>query len=71
MRVSTRASAPAFPLALAASILVAACGESDPSAPARTATLSGVVSAASWLPTQKTALSWQRMAGGTVVVSAC
>ena len=26
---------------------------------------------ASWLPTQKTALGWQRMAGGTVVVSAC
>jgi pimeloyl-ACP methyl ester carboxylesterase len=28
-------------------------------------------SSASWLPTQATALSWQRMAGGTAVVSAC
>jgi pimeloyl-ACP methyl ester carboxylesterase len=28
-------------------------------------------SSASWLPTQETALDWQRMAGGTVVVSAC
>ncbi len=28
-------------------------------------------SGASWLPTQQTALNWQRMAGGTVVVSAC
>ena len=28
-------------------------------------------SSASWLPSQKTALNWQRMAGGTVVVSAC
>lgn len=28
-------------------------------------------SRASWLPTRKTALSWQRMAGGTVVVSTC
>ncbi len=26
---------------------------------------------ASWLPSQKTALNWQRMAGGTGVVSAC
>ena len=26
---------------------------------------------ASWLPSQTTALSWQRMAGGTVVVSSC
>ena len=26
---------------------------------------------ASWLPTQETALDWQRMAGGTAVVSAC
>ena len=26
---------------------------------------------ASWLPTRETALDWQRMAGGTVVVSAC
>ena len=26
---------------------------------------------ASWLPSQETALSWQRMAGGTAVVSAC
>lgn len=26
---------------------------------------------ASWLPSRETALSWQRMAGGTVVVSAC
>jgi pimeloyl-ACP methyl ester carboxylesterase len=28
-------------------------------------------SSASWLPSQNTALNWQRMAGGTVVVSAC
>ena len=28
-------------------------------------------SSASWLPSQKTALNWQKMAGGTVVVSAC
>lgn len=28
-------------------------------------------SSASWLPSRKTALNWQRMAGGTVVVSAC
>ena len=28
-------------------------------------------STASWLPTQETALNWQRMAGGTAVVSAC
>ena len=28
-------------------------------------------SSASWLPSQETALGWQRMAGGTVVVSAC
>ena len=28
-------------------------------------------SSASWLPTQETALNWQRMAGGTVVVSSC
>jgi pimeloyl-ACP methyl ester carboxylesterase len=28
-------------------------------------------SGASWLPSQNTALGWQRMAGGTVVVSAC
>lgn len=28
-------------------------------------------SSASWLPSQATALNWQRMAGGTVVVSAC
>jgi pimeloyl-ACP methyl ester carboxylesterase len=28
-------------------------------------------SSASWLPTPETALDWQRMAGGTVVVSAC
>jgi hypothetical protein len=28
-------------------------------------------STASWLPSQETALNWQRMAGGTVVVSAC
>jgi pimeloyl-ACP methyl ester carboxylesterase len=26
---------------------------------------------ASWLPSQETALKWQRMAGGTVVVSSC
>jgi pimeloyl-ACP methyl ester carboxylesterase len=28
-------------------------------------------SSASWLPTQETALDWQRMAGGAVVVGAC
>jgi pimeloyl-ACP methyl ester carboxylesterase len=28
-------------------------------------------SSASWLPSQKTALNWQAMAGGTVVVGAC
>jgi pimeloyl-ACP methyl ester carboxylesterase len=28
-------------------------------------------SSASWLPSQQTALDWQRMAGGTVVVSSC
>jgi hypothetical protein len=28
-------------------------------------------SSASWLPSQEAALSWQRMAGGTVVTSAC
>src|SRR5215207_780030 len=28
-------------------------------------------SSASWLPTRETALDWQRMAGGSVVVSAC
>jgi pimeloyl-ACP methyl ester carboxylesterase len=28
-------------------------------------------SGASWLPTQETALHWQRMAGGTVIVSDC
>lgn len=28
-------------------------------------------SSASWLPTRETALKWQRMAGGTVVVGAC
>jgi pimeloyl-ACP methyl ester carboxylesterase len=28
-------------------------------------------SSASWLPSRETALHWQRMAGGTVVVSAC
>ncbi len=28
-------------------------------------------SRASWLPSEKTALNWQRMAGGTVVVSGC
>ena len=28
-------------------------------------------SSASWLPSRETALSWQRMAGGSVVVSAC
>lgn len=28
-------------------------------------------SSASWLPTQETALDWQRMAGGSVVVSGC
>jgi Carboxypeptidase regulatory-like domain len=28
-------------------------------------------SSASWLPSQQTALNWQRMAGGTVVVSSC
>ena len=28
-------------------------------------------SSASWLPTRETALDWQRMAGGTVVVNAC
>jgi hypothetical protein len=28
-------------------------------------------SAASWLPSQETALDWQRMAGGTVVVGGC
>ena len=28
-------------------------------------------SSASWLPTRETALAWQRMAGGTAVVSAC
>ena len=28
-------------------------------------------SSASWLPSQEAALGWQRMAGGTVVVSAC
>jgi pimeloyl-ACP methyl ester carboxylesterase len=28
-------------------------------------------SSASWLPSRETALGWQRMAGGTVVVSAC
>ena len=28
-------------------------------------------SSASWLPSQTTALNWQRMAGGTVVVSSC
>jgi pimeloyl-ACP methyl ester carboxylesterase len=28
-------------------------------------------SSASWLPSQETALDWQRMAGGTVVVSGC
>jgi hypothetical protein len=28
-------------------------------------------SSASWLPSQNTALDWQRMAGGTVVVSSC
>ena len=28
-------------------------------------------SSASWLPTRETALDWQRMAGGTVVTSAC
>ena len=26
---------------------------------------------ATWLPTRETALNWQRMAGGSVVVSAC
>jgi hypothetical protein len=26
---------------------------------------------ASWLPSQQTALNWQRMAGGSTVVSAC
>ena len=26
---------------------------------------------ASWLPTRETAIDWQRMAGGTVVTSAC
>ena len=28
-------------------------------------------SGASWLPSQETALDWQRMAGGTVVTSGC
>ena len=28
-------------------------------------------SSASWLPSQPTALDWQRMAGGSVVVSSC
>jgi hypothetical protein len=28
-------------------------------------------SSASWLPSRETALGWQRMAGGTAVVSAC
>lgn len=28
-------------------------------------------SAASWLPSQQTALHWQRMAEGTVVVTEC
>ena len=31
----------------------------------------GTRSSASWLPTQQTALQWQRMAGGSVVVDAC
>jgi hypothetical protein len=28
-------------------------------------------SSASWLPSRETALGWQRMAGGTAVVSGC
>ena len=32
---------------------------------------SSTPSSASWLPTRETALDWQRMAGGTVVVNAC
>jgi hypothetical protein len=28
-------------------------------------------SSASWLPSRESALGWQRMAGGTAVVSAC
>jgi hypothetical protein len=28
-------------------------------------------SSASWLPSQETALAWQRMAGGTVVIGTC
>jgi hypothetical protein len=28
-------------------------------------------SSASWLPSQETALGWQRMAGGSVVVTSC
>jgi pimeloyl-ACP methyl ester carboxylesterase len=32
---------------------------------------SSTTSSASWLPSQETALDWQRMAGGTIVVSSC
>jgi pimeloyl-ACP methyl ester carboxylesterase len=32
---------------------------------------SSTPSTASWLPSQETALDWQRMAGGTIVVSGC
>ena len=35
------------------------------------ACFSSTRSSANWLPTRETALDWQRMAGGTVVVSAC
>src|SRR5688572_1268822 len=35
------------------------------------ACFSSTRSSASWLPSQETALAWQRMAGGTVVVGAC
>ena len=46
-------------------------GDRTTGAIARYACYLSSASMASWLPSQETALGWQRMAGGTVVVSAC
>ena len=46
-------------------------GDRSSGAIATYACFSSTRSSASWLPSHETALDWQRMAGGTVVVSAC
>ena len=46
-------------------------GDRSSGAIATYACFSSTRSSASWLPSRETALDWQRMAGGTVVVGAC